>query len=35
MPTWFASLSDHPALPLVVLLLANAAFYLTLAAALA
>jgi hypothetical protein len=35
MLTWFARLSEHPALPLVVLLFANVGFYLTIASMLA
>jgi hypothetical protein len=35
MPTWFARLSEHPALPLVFLLLANIGFYASIASMLA
>ena len=34
MLTWFARISDHAAFPLVILLLANVAFYVSIASAL-
>lgn len=32
MLTWFARISDHPVFPLVILLLANVAFYVSISA---